>query len=177
MPVCPNDANFAYALAPEEIPVEMASREGDGWRVRVDGRHAIAERQQIGNFADFCNDCGNCDVFCPEDGGPYLIKPRFFGTLAGWEEDRPRDGFHVGRVAGGFAVAGRFGGREYRVELAHGSVDYSGTGFFLRFAEADPAGTLAGTAAGEVDLTYFRLMTRIARALLAPSEPNYINCL
>jgi putative selenate reductase len=50
--VCPNDANFSFLLPP-----------------RV-----------IGNVADLCNDCGNCDVFCPEDGGPQRLKPRFFAS-------------------------------------------------------------------------------------------------
>ena len=47
---------------------------------------------QIANFQDFCNECGNCDVFCPEDGGPYIEKPRFFGSLDAWRA-LPRDGF------------------------------------------------------------------------------------
>jgi len=34
--------------------------------------------------ADFCDDCGNCDVFCPEDGGPHLIKPLTFLHLLEW---------------------------------------------------------------------------------------------
>lgn len=177
VPVCPNDANFFFALAPEELPVEIVCRTDGGWSVRSGGVHAVVERQQIGNFADFCNDCGNCDVFCPEDGGPYVVKPRFFGSLAAWEEDRPRDGFHVARAAGTLAVAGRFGGREFHVELADGRVEYEGDGFRLSFYETDPAGTLAGEAEGEVDLTYFRLMARIGRALFAPTEVNYLNCL
>ena len=90
---------------------------------------------------------------------------------------RPRDGFHVARAAGTLAVAGRFGGREFHVELADGRVEYEGDGFRLSFYETDPAGTLAGEAEGEVDLTYFRLMARIGRALFAPTEVNYLNCL
>ena len=132
--------------------------------------------QQIGNFADFCNDCGNCDVFCPEDGGPYVLKPRFFATEPAWAADRPRDGFHVARADGRLDVSARFAGRDYRVELAGGRVVYAGEGFRLTFAEDAPVPTLAGEAAGEVDLTYFHLMTRIARALLAPGAVNYVSC-
>ena len=25
-----------------------------------------------------CNECGNCMVFCPEDGDPAMIKPRLY---------------------------------------------------------------------------------------------------
>ena len=46
-----------------------------------DERHFVVERsEQIANFADFCNYCGNCDTFCPEWDGPYLKKPNFFGS-------------------------------------------------------------------------------------------------
>ena len=177
VPVCPNDANFLFTLGPCEIPVEHVRREPGAWRSRVEGALTISETKQIGNFADFCNDCGNCDVFCPEDGGPYVLKPRFFATRAAWAADRPRDGFHVERRAGGFVVHGRFDGRELVLETAHGRVRYSGDGFRLAFAEADPLATLEGEAEGEVDLTYWRLMALLARALFAPTALNYVNCL
>ena len=28
----------------------------------------IEKKHQIATFADFCNECGNCDVFCLADG-------------------------------------------------------------------------------------------------------------
>jgi putative selenate reductase len=177
VPVCPNDANFVFALAPCALPIVRVSREDGGWRARTEGTLAIADSKQIGNFADFCNDCGNCDVFCPEDGGPYVIKPRFFATQAAWEGDRPRDGFHLQRSGDGFVARARLAGREYQLELTDGRAVYAGDGFRLRFEESDPLATLAGEAVGEVDLTYFRLMALVARALLAPSTVNYVNCL
>lgn len=176
VPVCPNDANFVFTVAPGAIPIVKVSREREGWRVREEGAYAVDEAAQIGNFADFCNDCGNCDVFCPEDGGPYVLKPRFFATVAAWEADRPRDGFHVERREEGFAVRGRFDGRETLVEVEGSEMRYTGDGFRLRFLASDPAGTLTGEAEVEVDLTYCRLMAAIGRAVLAPSGVNYINC-
>ncbi len=72
IPLCPNDANFSVAMpATPQVPVRMA--------------------RQIANFVDFCNDCGNCDVFCLEDGGPYLLKPRLFVNRERWLSDAPRD--------------------------------------------------------------------------------------
>ena len=53
--VCPNDAFFS-----------IKSLEG------------MPDRQQYLVLAELCNECGNCMVFCPEDGDPALIKPRLY---------------------------------------------------------------------------------------------------
>jgi len=177
VPVCPNDANFFFALEPCRVEIVHVRRAGGRWLARDGGAFEIRETRQIGNFADFCNDCGNCDVFCPEDGGPYLIKPRFFASAAAWEADRPRDGFHLERRGDGFVAHARFAGRDYRLELEGGHVRYLGDGFRLDFEESDPLATLTGESAGEVDLTYARLMALVGRALLAPSAVNYASCL
>ncbi|MGH2571016.1 MAG: glutamate synthase, partial [bacterium] len=141
------------------------------------GRLVIAKQHQIANYADFCNDCGNCDVFCPEDGGPYVAKPRFFGSLDSFRKAAPLDGFFLRRTADGCIVHGRFGGRDYRAELAArgGLARYEGEGFALEFLCYDPAGTLRGTAEGEVDLTYFHLMDRLQRAMLVETGTNWVN--
>ena len=50
--------------------VPVIEVEGGGWR-EVDRRlYRALKPTQIAIFADACNECGNCDVFCPEDGGP-----------------------------------------------------------------------------------------------------------
>jgi putative selenate reductase len=54
--VCPNDALF-----------------------RVPSRGAQTKKHQIVCFADVCNDCGNCEVFCPDLGAPNRLKARVFG--------------------------------------------------------------------------------------------------
>ena len=52
-------------------------------------------KHQIANFADWCNECGNCDTFCPEYGGPFIQKPSFFTDRAAWLDNPERDGFYV----------------------------------------------------------------------------------
>ena len=86
LPACPNDANFVYEAEPLAREYESYRVEGGRAVPVAGGRFEARERHQIANFQDFCNDCGNCDTFCPEDGGPYLEKPRFFGSLAAWRE-------------------------------------------------------------------------------------------
>ena len=51
IPACPNDANFRIPLA-------------------------MKKPHQIVTFADLCNDCGNCEAFCPDLGAPNRVKLR-----------------------------------------------------------------------------------------------------
>jgi putative selenate reductase len=55
--VCPNDAFF---------------------RLRTPETMEVAGRQQYLLFAELCNECGNCEVFCPETGDPAKVKPALF---------------------------------------------------------------------------------------------------
>jgi putative selenate reductase len=177
VPVCPNDANFTFSFPKDDIPLVKLRYDGAAWVPTSEGCLTIRQKHQIGNFADFCNDCGNCDVFCPEDGGPYVVKPRFFGSLEGWRRPPAGDGFFVERRTGRDIIYGRFSGAEYRVEIAGGCVYYEGDHFSVHFTEEDPRGTIEGRADGDVDLTYFEIMNRLRAALLASPEVNYINCL
>ena len=117
LPACPNDANFVFETEPLSREYE-SFRVAGGRAVPVSGgRFELRERRQFGTFQDFCNDCGNCDTFCPEDGGPYLQKPRFYGTLETFGRRSEGDGFCVerrGRVA---VMWGRLRGASYRLEV------------------------------------------------------------
>ena len=176
VPVCPNDANFTYRLPPMQVPIQKATPGPAGvFDVRTEGTLTVEKKHQIANYADFCNECGNCDVFCPEDGGPYLIKPRFFGSREELEKHAHRDGFFVERTASGFAVLGRFSGKVLSAAFQGGRATYRGDGFDLSCAEADPTRDLSGSASGEVDLTYLRLMALLGRSVLEQSGVSYVS--
>ena len=117
VPVCPNDANFVYETAALSADYSSYRVEGGAAVPTAGGHFAVRETHQIANFQDFCNDCGNCDTFCPEDGGPFVEKPRFFGSLEAWRRLSERDGFCVEEGAGGVRVWARVRGREYQLEL------------------------------------------------------------
>jgi len=177
VPVCPNDANFTFGSDQRQIPLVKAVRDGARWRWHHERDLELTRKHQIGNFVDFCNDCGNCDIFCPEDGGPYVMKPRFFGVEREWREATDLDGFFVRRHTDHDLVLGRFDGRESRLELRPGSAVYSGEGFELRFDPESPAESLEGEGPDEVDLTYCQIMEYLRTALLDTPQVNYVNTL
>jgi putative selenate reductase len=96
VPVCPNDANFAYETLPETIEYDnFELLSGAAVRRIPGGVLRIVKAHQLANYADACNDCGNCDIFCPEDGGPQVEKPRFFGSRETYEADAGANGFYI----------------------------------------------------------------------------------
>jgi len=178
LPVCPNDANFTFVLPTGTVPVLRLRPHEGGFVADAGEPIAVKKKHQIGNFADFCNECGNCDVFCPEDGGPYVVKPRFFGRRADWHALASHDGFFIEQAGPIRTVLGRFSGQgfEARIDATNGGarVRFSGQGFEVEFDRNDPAGTVVGRAEGEVDLTFFHLMDLFSGAVLAASD-NYVS--
>ena len=126
VPVCPNDANFSIATPLEEIVFSDLVVDGDEVRaVPGAGTWKVEKPRQWANLADACNECGNCDVFCPEDGGPYIVKARFFGSRASFEESAKLDGLFIdenGAGMGSMRVSARIGGVSYELSLSSENV-------------------------------------------------------
>jgi putative selenate reductase len=116
--VCPNDANFSVAIMPGAFDApELVARDGAVSIVASAAPYVVKRDRQFASFADFCNDCGNCDVFCPEEGGPYKVKPRFFGDVRSFEAD-PKDGFAFEKDSRGVVTMhGRIDGLRHRLVL------------------------------------------------------------
>ena len=83
--VCPNDAFFRLPT-PDDL-----------------GEAGMTGRQQYLVLAELCNECGNCMVFCPEEGDPAVIKPRLYLTQERFEVETEQ-AFLVHREADGYWV-------------------------------------------------------------------------
>lgn len=128
MPVCPNAANFMYPTPKLAFDYHDIVVSPDGtWRDGPRRRFEITRELQIACFADFCNECGNCDTFCPEYGGPYIAKPSFFRTVESWESAAngepatgnrsASDGFVLKEMPEGGWIKGRITG--FECQLTH----------------------------------------------------------
>jgi ferredoxin len=116
VPVCPNDANFVYESDAADFAYSNYElRAGGEARPVPGGTFKVARAHQLANYADACNDCGNCDVFCPEDGGPQIEKPRFFGSLDSYQKFAGRNGFFLAFSSGGNTIHGTIAGKPYRL--------------------------------------------------------------
>ena len=176
IPVCPNDATVTLNIPPIEVPVLKLSKADNAWTATEVDPIVLDKKHQIANYADFCNDCGNCDIFCPEDGGPYAIKPRFFGSLDAWSAAPSLDGFFLESATGSQTIHGRFHGLAFSMTVNDQGTRFVGDGFDILFDPADPLGTVRGNASREVDLTYCLIMSELCKSLLAPDAAvNFVN--
>jgi putative selenate reductase len=182
LPVCPNDANFVYEAEPVSISCVDYRAEGGHAVPVAGGRFEVRERHQIANFQDLCNDCGNCDTFCPEDGGPYLQKPRFFGSLSAWRRHAERDGFHAERRDGTDVMRARLRGVEYRLEVdrdADQAIFTDGrVTLELRHRDRAPVGASVarGTPDGHtLDVGAYLTMAVLLDGVLDPRRVNPVN--
>jgi putative selenate reductase len=181
VPVCPNDANFVYETGVHRAEYHNYALRA-GQVVAVEGGvFEVKKAHQIANFQDFCNECGNCDTFCPEYGGPFIEKPRFFGSLDAWRE-LPRDGFFCLRQADVDAAWGRIRGVEYHLEvdrLRDRALFTDGTiRVEVRHSERRPlqASARGGSPEGHVlDFAAYLNMALAVDGVLDPRRANPVN--
>jgi putative selenate reductase len=120
--VCPNDAFFALPIAPVAIETVDLTIERGAVVSRPAG-FAIVREKQWALFADSCNACGNCDTFCPEAGGPHLMKPRFHPTPASFEAAPEADGILI--ESGGARITARIDGITHTLIRHEGGCEFS----------------------------------------------------
>ena len=115
--VCPNRANQAYSMDPFSLDLpRLVQRQG---RLVAEGSQpfTVTQRVQTLNIADFCNECGNCDTFCPTAGSPYKDKPRFWIDGEGFREAKG-DAFRIIHGPAGLGIEARLGGKTHHLDMA-----------------------------------------------------------
>lgn len=128
IPVCPNVSNFYIDIKPFEVNYAIMEFDGEDVQLTDGGTFSVKKEHQIATYADFCNECGNCDVFCPEDGGPFIEKPRFFSSIETFKLYSDEDGFFVYRNGKKDVILARGAGREYELIQNEDGIDNFGDG-------------------------------------------------
>ncbi|WP_370675781.1 4Fe-4S dicluster domain-containing protein [Pleomorphomonas sp. PLEO] len=169
--VCPNDAVFRYPLPQEPV---IAAIVRPGAKVMIGEAQPVTRAQQIGIFADVCNRCGNCDVTCPETGGPFARKANLFGSVASLDDAPDRDGFAIEKTRAGLRLHVRDGGQRFTIDDDGARLACNGDGFDVSIDPAAPE-LASGPADHPVDLGRLILIARIARAVTAPTIVTYAN--
>ncbi|MFH0865327.1 MAG: putative selenate reductase subunit YgfK [Bacteroidota bacterium] len=84
--VCPNRANHTYFIKPQILNVFSVTNCSGLLKIEKSGTFKIAQKYQVINISDFCNECGNCTTFCPTAGAPCHDKPKFYLTAKSFRE-------------------------------------------------------------------------------------------
>jgi len=184
IPVCPNDANFSYHTGEMRMTYRDVEVHPDG-SVRAVGdekEFVLAKADQIANFADYCNHCGNCDTFCPEYDGPYLKKPNFYGSRQAFEAGAPHDGFLLSRSSAGLELVGRIGGNTCRYsQRANDDGAQFEDGSVALLIDRDGNLTLDVAAGGapreshRVDIGRLHAFATLLRGIIDPTRVHAVN--
>ena len=95
--VCPNFANYGYQTEPLAFMLKKITKKDDKITLEDDKIFQIQQRFQIMNIGDFCNECGNCNTFCPSNGAPYKDKPKFYLTIKSFNE--AETGYYLSKLS------------------------------------------------------------------------------
>jgi len=74
--VCPNRANVGYIVEPKTYQFSIPATVSEKAVINKVSEFKVSQPYQVFNIADFCNECGNCNTFCPSAGAPYRDKPK-----------------------------------------------------------------------------------------------------
>ncbi len=180
IPVCPNNANFFFDIEAVELDYSNIEVNETGWKKTDGGHFKIEKKNQIANFADACNECGNCDVFCPEDGGPYIEKPKFFGSLEAFKLNKNQSGFYLDFKQNKSSLTGRFKDKEFELtgdSILNRNVFSSNTAAIETNASTHEIlkASLINSKTGMIDMQYYHAMSVLLKGMLNTSRVHFVN--
>lgn len=85
--VCPNLSNISFEATPGSISYPVFSFSDRKVTDINFESFIVKQKYQIINIKDFCNECGNCNTFCPTNGAPYKTKPKFCFSKEAFEHE------------------------------------------------------------------------------------------
>ena len=91
--VCPNLAFHSFEVKPVKYILQNISKSGNDLKITEGSTFEVKQKHQILHIADWCNQCGNCDTFCPSSGSPYLDKPHLYLDKETFEKEK--DGYYL----------------------------------------------------------------------------------
>ncbi|NNE45273.1 MAG: 4Fe-4S binding protein [Rhodothermales bacterium] len=174
---CPNDAIFAYDATPTTAATEVVGLGvGNELRLTAGTEFVIGESHQLAVVEGACNECSNCEVYCPEHGAPFLVKERVYISMTDFRRDVSGDGF----CRQDDLLYGRIDGNEitFRPEphLNRGTAEFNGVRLDLTW---DPLEVKAchGDAMDmiEMDTRVLWRMKTVWESIFNSRRPNTVN--
>ena len=175
IPACPNDAIFAYEANPTDVSTIRFRGADSTVHEEVGAGFVIRESHQLAVLEGACNECSNCEVYCPEHGAPFEVKERVFLTLTDFERCPQLDGFCRDRDT----LHARVGGEHIRatIDPVSGRAFLVGPGYRCDMTWPDLEFPSAPKLDEDVSLDTALLwrMRTVWEAIFMSSAPNVVN--
>jgi len=91
--VCPNLAFYAFDIEPIKYKLPKIVSSNKGISIGSESVFEVQQKHQILHLADWCNQCGNCNTFCPTKDAPYKEKPHLYFNKEIFLQEK--DGFYL----------------------------------------------------------------------------------
>jgi putative selenate reductase len=122
--VCPNKAMFAYNSEPIELALPILKVENREFVVDGEELFSIAQKIQTAVYSGFCNECGNCAIFCPTAGKPYKDKPRIYNNVKDFN-DQTDNAFMICKAEGKWQLKAKFNDELHVLDVDTENIYYS----------------------------------------------------
>jgi len=121
--VCPNLAFHSYEIQPVSIQLQKLVRKNGNWEVSQDNQpFEVKQQRQILHIADWCNNCGNCNTFCPSSDAPYKVKPHLFLSKQAFDDEE--EGFWLEHTNGKRILHWKSNGKKTKLVREEGKLIY-----------------------------------------------------
>lgn len=167
--VCPNRANLAFLVAPITLDLPVLVRRGETLVTETTRRFSVEQEVQVLTVGDLCNECGNCDPFCPAAGSPHRDKPRFWLDRAAFDSAKG-DAFRLERAGGELLIEARLDGILHRLTRTGRGAEYRTGPLVARFDGATWRLLEARTEGEEIGNRTFDLAPAFTLAILLHAE-------
>jgi putative selenate reductase len=125
--VCPNLAFHSFETEPVKYELQKVILSGNKWKITGSETFEIKQKYQILHLADWCNQCGNCDTFCPSSGAPYKEKPHLYLNRESFETEK--DGFYYERDSASPCLLGFQNKKQYKLTPGSDFLYFEGEDF------------------------------------------------
>jgi putative selenate reductase len=173
---CPNDAIFAYEVEPRAVATHQLYGDPTGTVARRDGAgFSVRETHQLAFVSGACNECSNCEVYCPEVGAPFRLKERVFLNRADYDASPGVDGFW----RDGNALCARLDGKELQLILGvddnRATLEGDGLALDLVWEPLEIRDTRLTTHGRSFDTAQLWRLKTVWDSIFTSQTPNMVN--
>ncbi len=105
--VCPNLANFAYDIEPVFYKLPEIQQVNGETKIINEVLFQVEQKHQILNIRDWCNECANCNTFCPTSDAPFKMKPHIHLSEASYNSEN--EGYMMRNLMGKEVLIHKYG--------------------------------------------------------------------